>query len=356
MVSPSGESERDVLEPSQLDPSVRDMVARSPLVCFVLEITSGVIIAASPRAESLLADGDGEVIGRSIEDFLAGEPVQGANELLVAGKLMGYETVRAVRRGDDHVEFHGWVQALRDSVPPRYALAVAWQKEESGNATGLPGVSTQLPPVVGTIDGDLHIERISADVERVLGYDPDVLIGQPLLRLVEQRDVANILLALGQAAASGNGALHRARIRAVDGSLELCSVLVLPLVPLPSAAFALLPGDHVEQGGDALFSGQAVQMIIERLGRTIDAATLSRQLADAPWGTSSRLNRLSTRELEIVRRLAAGDRVPTIAESLYVAQSTIRNQLSAVFRKLGVHSQQELINLLREMSVPSPDE
>jgi DNA-binding CsgD family transcriptional regulator/PAS domain-containing protein len=343
-----------VVEASQLDPSVRDMVARSPLVCFVLEITSGVIIAASPRAESLLADGDGEVIGRSIEDFLVGEPAQGANELLVAGKLLAYETVRGVRRGDHHVEFHGWVQALRDSVPPRYALAVAWQKE-SGNATGLPGVSTQLPPVVGTIDGDLHIERISADVESVFGYNPDALIGQPLLRLVEQRDVANILLALGHAAASGNGAIHRARIRAVDGSLELCSVLVLPLVPLPSAAFALLPGDHVEQDG-ALFSGQAVQLIIERLGRTIDAATVSRQLADAPWGTSSRLNRLSTRELEIVRRLAAGDRVPTIAESLYVAQSTIRNQLSAVFRKLGVHSQQELIDLLREMSVSSPDE
>lgn len=355
MASPSSKPERDVVEPFQLDPSVRDIVARSPLVCFVLEITSGVIIAASPRAETLLAGGNGAVIGRSIEDFLVGEPAQGVNELLVAGKLLAYETVRGVRRGDDHVEFHGWVQALRDSVPPRYALAVAWQRE-SGNVTGLPGVSTQLPPVVGTIDGDLHIERISADVESVLGYNPDVLIGQPLLRLVEQRDVANVLLALGHAAASGNGAIHRARIRAADGSLELCSVLVLPLVPLPSAAFALLPGDHVEQGGDALFSGQAVQLIIERLGRTIDAATLSRQLAEAPWGTSSRLNRLSTRELEIVRRLAAGDRVPAIAESLYVGQSTIRNQLSAVFRKLGVHSQQELIDLLREMSVPSPDE
>jgi DNA-binding NarL/FixJ family response regulator len=73
------------------------------------------------------------------------------------------------------------------------------------------------------------------------------------------------------------------------------------------------------------------------------------------WGTSSLLSRLSSRELDIVRRLAAGDRVPTIAASLYISQSTVRNHLSTVFRKLGVHSQQELIVLLREMNDPSPD-
>jgi DNA-binding CsgD family transcriptional regulator len=59
------------------------------------------------------------------------------------------------------------------------------------------------------------------------------------------------------------------------------------------------------------------------------------------------LSRLSPREADIVLRLLAGDRVPRIADSLYLAPSTVRNHLSSVFRKLGVNSQQQLILLLR---------
>ena len=60
------------------------------------------------------------------------------------------------------------------------------------------------------------------------------------------------------------------------------------------------------------------------------------------------LSRLSSREFEVVRMLLLGDRVPVIARNLYVSQSTVRNHLSSVFRKLRVRSQQELIVLLRE--------
>lgn len=59
------------------------------------------------------------------------------------------------------------------------------------------------------------------------------------------------------------------------------------------------------------------------------------------------LSRLSEREKQIVRLLLNGDRVPRIAASLFLAQSTVRNHLSIVFRKFGIHSQQELIELLR---------
>ena len=60
------------------------------------------------------------------------------------------------------------------------------------------------------------------------------------------------------------------------------------------------------------------------------------------------LDRLSRREVEVVRMLLVGDRVPVIAQHLFVSQSTVRNHLSSVFRKLRVSSQQELIVLLRE--------
>jgi DNA-binding CsgD family transcriptional regulator len=66
-----------------------------------------------------------------------------------------------------------------------------------------------------------------------------------------------------------------------------------------------------------------------------------------PPRASPDLSRLSPREVDIVERLLAGDRVPRIAESLYLAPSTVRNHLSSVFGKFGVNSQQELIVLLR---------
>jgi DNA-binding NarL/FixJ family response regulator len=49
-----------------------------------------------------------------------------------------------------------------------------------------------------------------------------------------------------------------------------------------------------------------------------------------------------------VLRLLRGDRVPAIATELFVSQSTVRNPLSAVFRKTGVNSQPELTALPRD--------
>jgi DNA-binding CsgD family transcriptional regulator len=55
------------------------------------------------------------------------------------------------------------------------------------------------------------------------------------------------------------------------------------------------------------------------------------------------LRALTPRECEIVRMLLDGGRVNSIASALFVSQHTVRNHLKAIFRKLGVHSQMELI-------------
>jgi two-component system nitrate/nitrite response regulator NarL len=56
---------------------------------------------------------------------------------------------------------------------------------------------------------------------------------------------------------------------------------------------------------------------------------------------------LTVRQWEILTRLLRGERVPTIASELFVSQSTVRNHLSAIFERFGVHSQPELLALLR---------
>jgi DNA-binding CsgD family transcriptional regulator/PAS domain-containing protein len=56
---------------------------------------------------------------------------------------------------------------------------------------------------------------------------------------------------------------------------------------------------------------------------------------------------LSSRESEVVSLLLDGVRVSTIAERLYLSPHTVRNHLRAIFRKLQVRSQAELIRLAR---------
>jgi DNA-binding NarL/FixJ family response regulator len=56
---------------------------------------------------------------------------------------------------------------------------------------------------------------------------------------------------------------------------------------------------------------------------------------------------LSSRQWEVLTRLLRGERVPRIAEALFLSQSTIRYDLADIFKKLGVHSQEELLDLFR---------
>jgi DNA-binding NarL/FixJ family response regulator len=59
------------------------------------------------------------------------------------------------------------------------------------------------------------------------------------------------------------------------------------------------------------------------------------------------LEDLTSRQLEIVSRLVQGERVPTIARSMFLSQKTVRTHLANVFRKFDVHSQAELLDVIR---------
>lgn len=56
---------------------------------------------------------------------------------------------------------------------------------------------------------------------------------------------------------------------------------------------------------------------------------------------------LSPREVEVVALLGRGDRVEQIASAMFLSRHTVRNHLKAIFRKVGVHSQGELVALVR---------
>jgi DNA-binding NarL/FixJ family response regulator len=57
---------------------------------------------------------------------------------------------------------------------------------------------------------------------------------------------------------------------------------------------------------------------------------------------------LSDRELEILRLAKRGLPNPQIAESLHISPGTVRNHLCAIYRKLGVHSRHEALQIAAE--------
>jgi DNA-binding NarL/FixJ family response regulator len=59
------------------------------------------------------------------------------------------------------------------------------------------------------------------------------------------------------------------------------------------------------------------------------------------------LDQLSKREREIVETLLGEGSVTGVATTLHISLHTVRNHLKSIFRKLGVHSQVELVTKLK---------
>ncbi len=69
-----------------------------------------------------------------------------------------------------------------------------------------------------------------------------------------------------------------------------------------------------------------------------------------PQDVVNTISSLSSREKDVLSRLVTGQRVSTIAGSLYISPNTVRNHLKSIFLKIGVHSQAELLEHLRKQT------
>jgi DNA-binding NarL/FixJ family response regulator len=110
----------------------------------------------------------------------------------------------------------------------------------------------------------------------------------------------------------------------------------------PRYAVALrLPNPQVEPADER---ASRLEGHLRRIAVEIRSAELAgRRASPEPWWTNPAVAGLTTRQTEILRRIVRGERVPDIARELVVSASTVRNHLSGIYRKLGVHSQSELM-------------
>jgi DNA-binding NarL/FixJ family response regulator len=118
-------------------------------------------------------------------------------------------------------------------------------------------------------------------------------------------------------------------------------------------------------GGDVAVSSTTAARVIDQMRtlvrvrtsrtdwRSLTLPTLDPDLDPHHTATVSDLSPLTSREREVLDHLLDGERVHTIADALFVSQSTVRNHLSSIFKKVGVHSQAELLRRLRSSDAPS---
>jgi PAS domain S-box-containing protein len=101
---------------------------------------------------------------------------------------------------------------------------------------------------------------------------------------------------------------------------------------------------------------QALEESMRRIASELSSLGVIVSTANEPipgMATTPELERLSRRERDVVDELLRGHRVVSIAARLEVSEHTVRNHLKSIFRKLEVHSQAELVRLIRSNPKPA---
>jgi PAS domain S-box-containing protein len=331
------------------DTNIRALVRGSLLPVWLVDLEQMRILEVSDAVSTMLGAGRDQLLERDVTDFVVDQTMARARlRLLTSSILDSYRVrARAFRRLDGtEFEVDLCVRAVNDESPRRMAIAVLLPANEEQLVAQAPHRGDLV--VLGTVDSDWRIDRISADVELLLGHPAAALIGRPVSSLVEPDEWPGLVVAIGHALHGHGGASTRLPLRQAEGTSRVCRMLVTPLAGTeePGFAFSLTVADDMTP--DVADRAWELESHLRRIAREIAASGLLADLTSTPTATSMpAMAGLSTRELEIVTGLLAGERVQMIANRMFLSPSTVRNHLTSVYRKLGVRSQQQLLTRLR---------
>jgi PAS domain S-box-containing protein len=203
------------------------------------------------------------------------------------------------------------------------------------------------PVAIGTADLQWRIDTISADIRELVGAEATEYLGTSLLDLVHPDDMAHLRRQLGPDVTVPRSHCY-VRMRNGHGSwVEVCVLVANLDEDRQRIAFAAIGIPHATNRA-AADRVRELELVLRHIGAEVRAAGVLDELETMPAVSDHpQLSELTTRQWEILSRLVRGDRVPTIADALYVSQSTVRNHLATIYAKFGVHSQAELLVRLR---------
>jgi DNA-binding CsgD family transcriptional regulator len=351
--------------PSSPD-TIESLVGSSDVPLAAVHLPSGRFLAVNPSLAAAVGSTAGALTGSSSLDWLSAGDRHAAKlgfQALADGDLTGYQAVRRLANPEDPDQVYSvWISAV-DVDGTRVGLASVIPTAAHDNQFGAMPPASRVPEpgnvVLGTVDSFWRIDRISQDVTPLLGIAPEQCVGRPVLGVAHPFDVPALLAAV-EHARRGERAV-RLMLRVSAGSREWTEVTVVLATVAPGdpppLAFALIRYDAATDGPKESDREMRLEGHMLRIADELRAAGLIPRLQQLPvLSDEPRLGKLTSREWAVLTRLLDGQRVSAIAADLYVSQSTVRNHLSSIYAKLGVHRQVDLIRLMRrETSRPPGD-
>lgn len=311
---------------------------------------NGIVRLANKTAAQMLGLELDEVVGKALVD-LAG-PVEDIERTVAdfnAGRFVGVHSHRTIHvaGGEDRLVL-ATSRAIRIDGLLGGVTAFVPASEVGGLGRDPRRTWLDLVPVaVGGTDRDWIITAVSSEIRDLIDRTSSDVKGHSLLELVDPADVEQ--LRGGVDDQDEPRSLPDVRFLLPTGDqVEIC-VLLAPLAAAPGAGVRFALVGHIEsyfpQQEDRVAD---LELRLRRIGAEVRAAGLIDTAATSELQDHPEVSGLSTRQWEILSRLLEGARVSTIAGELMISQSTVRNHLSTIFQRFGVHSQAELIDKFRQ--------
>ena len=344
------------IAPSSPD-TIEALVGSSDVPLAAVDLPSGRFLAVNPSLAAAVGSTSGALTGASSLDWLSADDRPAAKlgfQALADGDLTGYQAVRKLANPEDPDQvFSVWVSTI-DVDGARVGLAsVIPTASHDSQFRAMPLASKVPEPgnvVLGTVDSFWRVDRISQDVTPLLGITPEQCVGRPVLGVVHPFDVPALLAAVEHARRGERAVRLMLRVSAGSHDWTEVTVVLATVAPgdPPPLAFALIRYDAPADGPKDSAREMRLEGHMLRIADELHAAGLIPRLPQLPvLSDEPRLGKLTSREWAVLTRLLDGQRVSAIAADLYVSQSTVRNHLSSIYAKLGVHRQVDLIRLMR---------
>jgi len=334
--------------------SLRALVRHSPAPLYLLRLSDTAIVEAS--------DATVRHVGRSREELLklhvldeVQDPTNARRsfDLLASGAIDSFTRRGHFRRPDGSFQPIEARYTTCFEVADRIAAIGQIIEQPMADLVGdLEQDAPECTSFLGTVDANWRIDRITSGAEELLGRPSEELLGQSAFMLVHPEDVAALLLLAAHAAGQSTGATGRIRLRAAGDTWTTCRISVHELVGGAPGTFAFAVATPGAGEPPATPRAQELEDHLRRIAREIAASGVAAMSTSVPTSIEMpEISTLTTREYEIVVRLAHGERVGMIARALFLSESTVRNHLTAVYRKFGVGSQHELLTRLSSARV-----
>ncbi len=192
--------------------------------------------------------------------------------------------------------------------------------------------------------GDRERARSRAAMAITLATDPD----QPLVFLAAHRLLGEVASAAGK---HEEAERHLATALELAGRCEAPYERALALLALAEAHFMAGKESEVLE---PLHEAREILTLLgappayDRLESLLERSSPSPRLSPRP-------DRLTSRELDVLRLLAAGQSNQAIADGLFISRETVRTHVSSIFRKLDVHTRAEAVDLSHRQGLLDED-